>query len=91
MKKVALAFTILTFFSLSPVLAGDTLPEGTGKKLVSENCRSCHGLDALLEKKRSRNEWEKLVDKMVEHGLEITDKDKKTVIDYLATHLGTSP
>jgi hypothetical protein len=86
-----LAFTILTTFALSPVLAGDTLPEGAGKKLVSKNCQACHGLDFLLEKKRSRNEWKKLVDIMVEHGLVISDKDKKTVIDYLAKYLGTSP
>ena len=91
MKKVALAFTILTTFALSPVLAGDTLPEGAGKKLVLKNCQSCHGLDALLAKKRSRHEWKKLVDMMVENGLEISDKDKKTVIEYLAGHLGTSP
>ena len=91
LKKIALAFTIVTAFALGPLFAGNRLPKGPGEKSVAENCQSCHGLNALLDKKRSRNEWKKVIDKMVEYGMEMSDKDKKTALDYLASHLGTVP
>ena len=91
LKTVALAFAILMTSDLSPLLAGNTLPKGPGEKSVAENCQSCHGLNALLDKKRSRNEWKKVIDKMVEYGMKMNDKDKKTVLDYLASHLGNAP
>ena len=82
---------ILTIFALTFVHAGGNLPEGAGKELIFKNCQACHELDRILKKRRSPNEWKMLVQKMIEEGLEISDKDKKTVIDYLVTHLGTSP
>ena len=69
--------------------AGQNLPEGDGKALITGQCGSCHGLDLITAKKASRNDWVGVVDRMKSYGSNLTDPQTTTVIDYLAKNFGT--
>ena len=91
MKKMILAITVMIIFNLQPLLAEDTLPEGPGREIIYDRCQACHKLNVIMEKKRSRDGWKKIIAKMIGFGLKIGDRDKKMVLDYLATYRGIAP
>ncbi|PYS43044.1 MAG: hypothetical protein DMG14_02005 [Acidobacteria bacterium] len=69
-------------------LAQQQLPEGEGKKLLQDRCRSCHSLDPVLSRKSSHDEWQQLVVKMVGYGAELNDKEIDVAVDYLTKYFG---
>ncbi len=66
------------------------LPEGPGRTAVYFNCTACHSLKPFLGQRKPREEWEKLLDRMVEknkmHPMETWARLR--VLDYLDIHLG---
>lgn len=64
------------------------LPEGAGKAAVVRICSKCHGLDRFASARKSREDWESIVERMGEEGLKMTDEEYETVITYLAKYLG---
>lgn len=66
----------------------EDLPEGPGKVAVMRLCTKCHGLDQFTAARHNKAEWDVLIDKMTEEGLELTDKDYETVVGYLSKYLG---
>jgi cytochrome c5 len=64
--------------------AGQNLPDGDGKAIVSGACASCHGLDLITAKQASKADWAAVVDRMKTYGAALTDPQTTTVIDYLA-------
>lgn len=64
------------------------LPEGAGKAVVVRICSKCHGLDRFAGARKSREDWESILERMGEAGLKMTDEEYETVITYLAKYLG---
>ncbi len=66
------------------------LPQGEGRDLVATICAACHSLRMVTQQRLSRQRWDELIDWMVaEQGMAELDADtRRTVLDYLATHLG---
>lgn len=66
------------------------LPEGPGRAAVYFNCTACHSLKQFSQQRMSRDEWDKLLDWMVEknnmHPME--QWARAQVLNYLATHFG---
>jgi cytochrome c len=66
------------------------LPEGPGRDAVYFNCTACHSLKQFAQQRMSREEWDKLLDWMVEknkmHPME--PWARRRVLNYLATHFG---
>lgn len=85
--RKAARFT-LALLLLVPVCAQTPLPDGDGKKLVERICNQCHGPENYARKKHSQDEWEKIVDDMVEKGATGTDDEFETVVRYLAKNFG---
>ena len=90
LKSILLGIA-LVFFNLDPVQAGDPLPEGEGRNLVSKKCQRCHSLNRIQEMRGSRGQWSEILEEMTNNGLVLNDKDTKVVLKYLETHLGPSP
>ena len=86
MKFVVPVFLI----SLHPLSAQSPLPEGEGKKVTERICNSCHGPENYVRKKHTKDEWEGIVDNMVERGAAGTDDEFETVVRYLYTNFGKS-
>ena len=66
------------------------LPEGPGRAAVYFNCTACHSLKQFVQQRMARDEWDQLLDWMVEknkmHPME--PWARRQVLNYLATHFG---
>lgn len=65
------------------------LPEGEGKKEVTASCGQCHGLNVVTSQRKTREQWQQTVDKMVTQyhaSFEPGVSDK--IVSYLSRNLG---
>jgi competence protein ComEA len=76
---------LVLFFSAHTAQA--QLPEGPGRELAAKTCSQCHEPDRILAQHQDREGWAATVNKMVSLGLQASDADIKTIVDYLATVL----
>lgn len=67
---------------------GATLPEGKGRESVAALCVQCHALDTVVSQKRTREQWEETLGRMVSNGAQIPLDESKIVIEYLSDHFG---
>jgi competence protein ComEA len=66
-----------------------SFPDGPEKKLVEKTClTSCHGIENVLKKRRTKELWDKLISDMSEKGAKATDEDFDTIMNYLARYYG---
>lgn len=65
-----------------------TLADGQAKSLVDGGCALCHGLDRVVATKRSKGEWQTIVNRMVYFGSPVSGDQVANVVDYLATNYG---
>ena len=66
------------------------LPDGKGKDLVQAYCRMCHDLGRVVIDRRSEADWRRyVVNMMAQAGMELTDDDRNTMVNYLTGHFGT--
>ena len=70
--------------------ADDPLPDGKGKDLTKKVCSGCHALSVISDKRRSADEWDAIMERMISKGLEASDDDLDTIRNYLVTTLGTA-
>lgn len=94
-RTVLPAVLVVLAFATVPVKAllqgrgdGGTLPEGKGRESVAALCTQCHGLDTAVSQRRTRQEWEETVGRMVSNGAQIPLDESKVVIEYLSSHFG---
>ena len=71
-----------------PIFAADDLPPGAGGAVAAKTCTVCHGVDNIRQKRLSRDDWADVVDEMIDRGAKLTDREKETVLSYLAESLG---
>ena len=68
--------------------AGQTLPEGDGKKIVEDVCAACHSIEPITTQNLDKEGWKDLVGKMQGYGATLDDRQVATVTDYLAKNFG---
>jgi len=69
--------------------AGALLPPGPGAELAHERCSRCHALTTVLSARGSDAErWAAIVRQMEGYGLQVTDKERRRLLDYLSERLG---
>ena len=56
--------------------------------LVEERCAGCHALTTIKVSQKTRAEWEETVDRMIEKGARLNERQAETVIDYLSETYG---
>ncbi|RMF11178.1 MAG: hypothetical protein D6763_03930 [Alphaproteobacteria bacterium] len=66
------------------------LPEGPGREAVYFNCTACHSLKQFTQQRLSREDWDELLDWMVEENRmhPLQPWARRLVLNYLATHFG---
>jgi len=57
--------------------------------LVQTHCSACHTLDQVTAARKTPDEWAETIDRMVDHGMQITPEDTKRIAAYLNAHFGT--
>lgn len=66
------------------------LPNAPGKEQVTESCMQCHGVDLILARPRSPDEWSQVVSQMIGYGATMTDDQYNMVVTYLSKNLSGS-
>lgn len=64
------------------------LPDGDGKKVLTNSCTACHGLDGVVRLHMDKGGWEGLVSSMISNGAQVDTKDYPVLIDYLVKNFG---
>jgi mono/diheme cytochrome c family protein len=72
-----------------PKGADVTLPDGQGKEIVEGGCALCHGIDRVVAAKRSTDEWQKIMTKMVFLGAPLDADQVKAATAYLVANYST--
>jgi cytochrome c5 len=67
------------------------LESGPGSDLVERACSNCHTLDNVLQVRKNRTDWDTTVHLMRNYGMDMSEEDMKTVIDYLSSYYGFEP
>jgi competence protein ComEA len=68
-----------------------TRPQQDPKKLEQafhRLCDDCHEPERIFESKRTRGDWESIIEKMIEKGATGTDQDFELVLQYLLSKSG---
>lgn len=78
-------------FTLALPAMAQSLPDGPGSKATERVCGQCHGIEVFASARKSSDEWDKIINQMVQKGLQITDDDYSTVLEYLGKYLGKTP
>ena len=63
------------------------LPQGKGKDLVVSACTDCHGPETITAERRTRADWDFVVQDMISRGANVSDDDAMAIVDYLARYL----
>jgi cytochrome c5 len=63
------------------------LPEGKGKETVVRLCSDCHAARVVTSARKTQDEWLQTVETMADKGINASDDDFTTVIEYLSAHL----
>jgi hypothetical protein len=64
------------------------LPDGKGKAELIRGCTDCHSVNLVVQKKRTPEDWRKVVNDMAARTSESTPKDVDNIIRYLNTNFG---
>ena len=64
------------------------LPSGPGRDTLVRVCSDCHGLETIQGQRRTRREWQDVIEDMMSRGADVSDEDAKAIVDYLLTALG---
>ena len=86
-KAPLLDYLALTFQPSRP--AGNTaryLPDGAGAEVARTACLSCHDDRVLTQPLRTRDDWTRTVDRMIEWGAPVPAQSTSQLIDYLTAH-----
>ena len=59
-----------------------------GEKLARVRCAVCHGFDRVEDEEASAEEWEEIVDEMIEKGAILNEEERDAVVTYLAETYG---
>jgi cytochrome c5 len=72
----------------APTLAPTGAPALDGAMLLETRCSVCHSADRPKQAKKTLDEWNQTVTRMIGKGAQLTDAEKAALIDYLAKTYG---
>jgi cytochrome c5 len=62
------------------------LPEGEHRSLVVRACAVCHAIELVVLRRRSADEWDTQIAKMVGYGAKATEDEQEQVFQYLVKY-----
>jgi hypothetical protein len=64
------------------------LPAGAARNLVVRACGICHPIDLVVAQRRTQDEWDQLIARMVDHGAKASEDEQQLIFEYLVTNFG---
>jgi hypothetical protein len=90
MKRKIEAISIITlalilFMGLFAAACGGSGDSGeiNGQSLLEDRCTGCHTLSRIKSAEKTREQWERTVDRMVAMGAELNSEERGILLDYL--------
>lgn len=59
-------------------------PAPNAEQLLNERCTKCHNLDPVKSAKKSKDEWQKTVDRMIGKGTQLTSEEAAVLVEFLS-------
>ena len=84
-RSIAIAAGLL--FAMSAGAETD-LPDDEGRDIVEYACSQCHGLVQVTDAQKTAQQWEYLVNQMINQGAPIEEYEVEIVVRYLVKHFG---
>jgi mono/diheme cytochrome c family protein len=56
--------------------------------LLQEHCSSCHTVDQVTARNKTADEWAETMDRMIDHGMQLSPEDNKRIQEFLVAHYG---
>ncbi len=83
-----IALVLLTgiFLTACGTSSGSNGSTADGQTLMEERCSVCHPLDRITSAHKTADQWKATVDRMIEHGANLTPAEEQTLVDYLAAN-----
>jgi mono/diheme cytochrome c family protein len=83
-----------TIFGIAAATAGTiedaALPDAPGRTAITETCMQCHGVDVIIARRRTPDEWSQVVSQMIGYGASLTDEQYKSIVSYLSENFDSS-
>src|SRR5438105_4387386 len=88
--QIPLAAGLLLLAALPALAQGpnDVLPEAPAKALVVKGRTACHQAPQIVAKRRTAEEWDEVIGKMVDRGAPLTEAEQDQVYDYMVKNFG---
>ncbi|MEZ5404489.1 MAG: PQQ-binding-like beta-propeller repeat protein [Bryobacteraceae bacterium] len=67
------------------------LPEGAGKAETLKLCGRCHSMDQTVSLRQGEQGWTETLAKMVNLGVQGSDAELQSILNYLVTNYGAAP
>jgi mono/diheme cytochrome c family protein len=71
-----------------PEGAPPEMPAIDGAQLLETRCSVCHSVDRAKQAKKTHDEWDQTVTRMIGKGAQLTEEEKTVLVDYLAKTYG---
>jgi len=66
----------------------ELLPPGEGREMVMTSCTGCHNLKSTVHARKSRADWTKSVNDMIQRGAQIFPEEIEPITAYLSKTFG---
>jgi len=66
----------------------ETTTQDPGEPMFTATCSKCHTPERILAVRRTRTDWEGILEKMTKLGAPVTDENYDTLMDYLLRRNG---
>jgi len=84
LRSLAAVFLVTLVAAIGAVVASSAQePEDAPAAAFRRVCSSCHDSDRILATRRTRTQWEEIIEKMIDRGAEGTSEDFTTAEEYL--------
>jgi len=74
-----LTLAILLVIALSMAYAETPSP----MVILEKKCYTCHNINIVLKAKKSKDEWEQTIDRMIGYGAKLDKEEIKILIEFL--------
>jgi cytochrome c5 len=97
-RLVAAAFALLITSSAdtatdAPSVAeaggADALPAGAGRDQFIRSCAVCHPIERVVAQRRSVEQWDAMIARMVALGARASEEDQQRIFEYLVQYYST--
>ena len=60
------------------------MPDGDGKKIIAAKCQLCHTLERVVPRIAPKDDWQSVIDLIVEQGAALSDDETEETVDRLS-------